>query len=125
MWNTALQAVKAPPEPNGKRTFFDLTKARHELDWLSKGSSAVQQQALRDLRAALTHAKNKTYRFPTRRLKGEHEGFCVRDVTVTVFNDKWAQVTVPKAGHLKFKLPRPLPEKYGWHGSPSIRLAGT
>jgi len=93
--------------------FFDLTKARTETSWLAQGSSSVQQQTLRDLAQALRHAKKGTHRFPTWRKRGEHEGFCVRDVTVRVLNRHWAELTVPKAGRLRFRLSRPLPKPHG------------
>jgi putative transposase len=35
--------------------------------------------------------------------------FCVRDVRVRVINRRWAHVTVPKLGRVRFRLSRPLP----------------
>jgi len=107
VWNEALRAVKA------HAPFFDLTKARQGHEWLAEGSSSVQQQALRDLRQALANAKLGTHRFPSWRRRGEHEGFCVRDVTVGVLNGSWAELSVPKCGRLRFRLSRPLPEHRG------------
>ncbi len=54
-----------------------------------------------------------THRRPTWRRKDQHEGFCVRDVTVHKLNAKWAEVNVPKMGPLRFRLSRPLPEEFG------------
>lgn len=112
VWNEALRAVKAHAA-DAAVPFFDLTKARKETDWLAAGSSSIQQQALRDLTRALAHAKAGTHRFPRWRRKGADEGFCVRDVTVAIVNRRWAEVAVPKAGRVRFRLSRPLPEAYG------------
>ena len=35
---------------------------------------------------------------------------CVRDVSVHKLNHKWAQVSVPKAGRVRLRLSRPLPD---------------
>ena len=125
VWNEALRAVKAHAS-DATVPFFDLTKARRETDWLAAGSSSVQQQAVRDLARALVNAKAGTHRFPRWRRKGEDEGFCVRDVTVAILNRRWAELTVPKAGRVRFRLSRPLPRTYGmgWLGSRSTRRAG-
>ncbi|MDA8317617.1 MAG: transposase [Actinomycetota bacterium] len=112
VWNEALRAVKAHAA-DAAVPFFDLTKARRETDWLAAGSSSVQQQALRDLTRALANAKAGTHRFPRWRRKGTDEGFCVRDVTVAILNRRWAELTVPKAGRVRFRLSRPLPEAHG------------
>ncbi|MDA8315915.1 MAG: transposase [Actinomycetota bacterium] len=112
VWNEALRAVKAHAL-DATVPFFDLTKARGEIGWLAAGSSSVQQQALRDLTRALAHAKAGTHRFPKWRRKGEDEGFCVRDVNVAIVNRRWAEITVPKAGRVRFRLSRPMPATYG------------
>ena len=112
VWNEALRAVKAHAS-DATVPFFDLTKARREIDWLAAGSSSVQQQALRDLTRALANAKAGTHRFPRWRRKGEDEGFCVRDVTVAILNRRWAELTVPKVGQVRFRLSRPLPATSG------------
>ncbi|MDA8317661.1 MAG: transposase [Actinomycetota bacterium] len=112
VWNQALAAVKAHAEDPTAR-FFCLTTARREIGWLAEGSSTVQQQALRDLAQALRNAKGGSHRFPRWRRRGEGDGFCVRDVAVHKLNRTWAEVTVPKAGRLRFRLSRPLPKSYG------------
>jgi IS605 OrfB family transposase len=112
VWNQALRAVK---DRAGDESipYFDLAAARSQLPWLSEGSSSVHQQALRDLRTAFANAKGGSQRFPTWPKSGECESFCVRDVTVHQLNHKWAELTVPKSGKLRFKLSRPLPDDYG------------
>jgi len=112
VWNAAIAAVKAHAKDENV-PYFDLTTARREIEWLADGSSSVQQQALRDLQQAFANAKRGTHRFPTWRKRGENESFCVRDVAVTPLNRKWAELTIPKAGKLRFKLSRPLPTTYG------------
>ena len=72
-----------------------------------------QQQALRDLNRALAGAKKGTCGFPTWRKAGKSRGLCVRDVTVRQLNRKWAALTVPECGPVRFRLSRPLPEHYG------------
>ena len=96
-----------------KEPFFDLKKARAEHDWLAEGSSSVQQQALRDLTRCPRWREEGALTGSLWRKRGECESFCVRDVTVRVLNAKWAELTVPKCGKVKFKLSRPLPPDYG------------
>ena len=112
VWNEALREVKAHAS-DATVPFFDLTKARRETDWLAEGSSSVQQQALRDLTRVFANAKAGTHRFPRWRRKGTDEGFCVRDVSVHTVNRRWAELTVPKVGRVRFRLSRLLPETYG------------
>ena len=46
-------------------------------------------------------------------MKGVNESFCVRDVVVKKLNRHWLTVNVPKLGAVRFRLSRPLPDKYG------------
>ena len=114
VWNAALEQHNhwrqgAAPSPGYAERNRQLADARQELGWLAAGSSSVQQQALRDFRQALANWRAGTHRRPTWRKRGVHEGFCVRDVTVRRLNRRWAQITVPKAGPVRFRLSRPLP----------------
>jgi putative transposase len=86
-----------------------LAQARQEFAWLAAGSSAVQQQALRDFDRAAQACFDGIAKEPTWRKRGKSEGFCVRDTKVIVHNQQWAQVAVPKLGWVKFKLSRALP----------------
>ena len=79
-----------------------------KLTWLKEGSSAIQQQALRDLNQAFQNWWNRPDHFgrPTWRKAGINEGFAVRDLSVRRMNRKWGQVFVPKCGWVKFRVTR-------------------
>lgn len=95
--------------PNNSERMRQLAQARAEFDWLAQGSSSVQQGALRDFDRAQTNwwSNPGHFRRPTWRKAGIHEGFIIRDVTVHQLSGKWATITVPKAGALRFRLTRP------------------
>jgi len=85
-----------------------LAEARRHT-WLGEGSSVVQQAALRDLDRAFRSWWSNPGHFarPTWRKAGIHEGFAVRDLTIERVNRRWATITVPKLGPVKFRLTRP------------------
>jgi putative transposase len=113
VWNVALEQF------NGSRrvdiTTWDrqLSEARASFDWLAAGSSSVQQGALRDLRQALRNwwSNPAHFRRPTWRSarKGDM-GFVVRDLSVTRLNRKWGEIGIPKAGRIRFRWTRALPD---------------
>jgi putative transposase len=114
VWNTALEqwqlwrpGRQAPP--GSAERMRQLAQARQEIHWLAVGSSSVQQQALRDFDQAVRSFYADTHRRPRWRKRGRDEGFCIRDVSVRKLNRKWAELTVPKAGRVRFRLSRPLP----------------
>jgi putative transposase len=94
-----------------------LTQARAEHLWLAAGSSIVQQQALRDFaqaRAAFFDSHNPARR-PTWRRAGRDEGFRI----VGKRGGQWdvrrlschvGEVRVPKAGWIRFRWSRTIPE---------------
>jgi transposase len=85
-----------------------LTEARRDNEWLRGGSQNVQQQALRDFWRAKTAFFRSGFGHPTWRRKHEHEGFRITDTCeVRRLNRRWAQVKVPKAGWLRFRLSTP------------------
>jgi putative transposase len=117
VWNLALEQANLyrsdhGPTPNRAERQHQLAEARQST-WLGEGSSSVQQVALRDFDQAMRNWWGATHQRPTWRVKGKHEGFCVRDVVVKKLNRHWASVQVPKLGPVRFRLSRPLPEKYG------------
>jgi putative transposase len=117
VWNLALEQANLyradlGATPNEAERGRQLTEARQGT-WLGEGSSSVQKVALRDFDQALRNWWSGTHRRPTWRVKGQHESFCVRDVTVKKLNHHWATVGVPKLGPVRFRLSRPLPDKYG------------
>ncbi|MEX3741924.1 RNA-guided endonuclease InsQ/TnpB family protein [Mycolicibacterium porcinum] len=113
VWNLAVEqfnwgrAGRSGPGPATRQK--QLAQARQEFEWLAAGSSAVQQQALRDFDRAVAGFFAGTHRRPSWRRKHLNEGFCVRDSRVEPVNRKWAQLFVPKLGLVKFRLSRPLP----------------
>ena len=86
----------------------ELTEARQASTWLNEGSSAVQQQALRDLDKAFRNWWNNRAHFsrPTWRKAGDNEGFYMTDLLVRKLSHKWGEVSVPKAGWVKFRITR-------------------
>ncbi len=114
VWNAALEQLNwwrpsGPASPGPAVRDRQLAEARRALGWLAEGSSSVQQQALRDFAQACRNWWQGSHRRPTWRKRGHGDGFCVRDVNVTRLNRRWAQITVPKAGPVRFKMSRPLP----------------
>ena len=91
-----------------------LTEARAEHAWLAAGSQMVQQQALRDIAAAMAaffDPHNQTRR-PTWRKAGRNDGFrivALRPGHVQRLSRKTGQVWVPKAGWVRFRWSRPVP----------------
>lgn len=121
--NTALEQFNlwrrgGPQGPGSAERFRQLTDARQAFDWLREGSSAVQQQALRDFDRAVANFWNPQHpaRRPTWWKKGLHESFTIRDAKVRVLSGKWAEVLIPKHGAIRaqwvrFRLSRPLPKR--------------
>jgi IS605 OrfB family transposase len=96
------------PTPGPAERMRQLADARKET-WLGQGSSAVQQQALRDFDRALANWREGRARRPTWWKRGIHESFTVRDARVRRLDRRWASVLVPKTGWVRFRLSRPLP----------------
>jgi transposase len=82
----------------------------------------VQQQTLRDFQQAASNYFAGTHGRPTWRRRSQHQGFCVRDVTVRKLNRRWAEPVIPKAGSVRFRLSRPLPD--GKLGMARVTLDG-
>jgi transposase len=114
VWNLAVEQFnwgrsgRSAPGPAARQK--QLAEAREEFEWLAAGSSAVQQQALRDFDRAVAGFFDGVYQRPTWRRKHLDEGFCIRDSRVETVNRKWAHAFVPKLGLVKFRLSRPLPD---------------
>jgi putative transposase len=115
--NKALERLNAGV-PRAERARA-LTQDRQTVEWLGQGSSAVQQQALREFERAVSNWAGKTHRKPTWWKRGIAESFCVRDVRVEQISRKWAAILIPKAGLVKFRISRPLPVE---HGMAHVRL---
>jgi putative transposase len=71
----------------------------------------VQQQALRDFDQAMQNFFGGTHRRPSWRKAGRGEGFKIVAIDpskVRRLNQRWAEVRVPKAGWVRFRLSRPV-----------------
>src|SRR5450631_2941038 len=94
-----------------------LTQARAEHPWLAAGSQTVQQQALRDFARAMAgffDPANPAGR-PSWRKAGRDEGFRItgrrgRQWDVRRLSRKTGQVWVPKAGWVRFRWSRAVPQ---------------
>jgi transposase len=90
-----------------------LSEARAEHGWLAAGSVIVQQQALRDFAQAMVNYFNGTHRKPTWRRAGRDEGFrivAVKPGHVRRLSGNTGAVYVPKAGWVRFRWSRAVPE---------------
>ena len=90
-----------------------LTQARAGYDWLRHGSQMVQQQALRDFSQAMTNFFTGTHRRPTWRKAGRDEGFrivALKAEHVRRLSRKTCEAWIPKAGWVRFRWSRAVPE---------------
>jgi len=102
------------PTPGFAEQCRQLTEARRAEPWLAAGSVNVQQQALRDLDQAWRNFFAGTHRRPTWRKRDRSEGFRITDFTFTLhvqrLNRRWGRVKIPKAGWVRFRWSRAVPE---------------
>ena len=110
VWNLALEQRNLWVRYRTQKITYnsqanELAQARKET-WFSEGSSAIQQQALRDLDRAFQNWWKRPDHFgrPTWRKAGINESFYVRDLEVRRLNRKWGQVFIPKCGWVKFRV---------------------
>jgi putative transposase len=90
-----------------------LTHARRKHPWLAAGSAMVQQQALRDHARAMANYFRGSHRKPTWRKAGRNEGFRIVDLRpsqVRRLNRRSGQVFIPKAGWVRFRWSRAVPQ---------------
>lgn len=82
----------------------ELTQLRSEVEWLRKGSSEVQQSALRDLdRAFVNFFKGRT-KYPVFKKRNSKQSFCIKHVSIRRYNKRNAGIRVPKVGWVKFRI---------------------
>src|SRR5882724_7911515 len=117
VWNLAVeQQLHWQPgrkAPGYVEQSAQLTEARAEYAWLRAGSQTVQQQALRDFAQAMQNFFRGSHRRPTWRKAGVHEGFRqvgLRKGHIERLNRHFGRVWVPKAGWVRFRLSRPVPD---------------
>jgi transposase len=118
VWNLAVEQQSwwrhgrgSPPRYSEQAA--QLTEARAEFGWLREGSQTVQQQALRDFAQAMANYFSDTHRRPTWRKQGRDEGFrivAVKTGHIRRLSRKLGQVWIPKAGWVRFRWSRAVPE---------------
>ncbi len=82
-----------------------VRRLRERLPWLAEGPSVVHQGAMRDFESALRRWNGKSANAPSFHKRDAHSGsFVIRDLTVKRLNRKWAVVSVPKVGRVRFRL---------------------
>ena len=118
VWNLCVEQENGYRPGRGKMPGFagrcrQLTEARADNAWLAGGSVTVQQQAVRDHQQAMANFFAGTCRRPTWRKAGQDEGFrivAVQPGDVRRLNRNHAAVKVPKAGWVRFRWSRPVPD---------------
>ncbi|WP_344289791.1 transposase [Streptomyces synnematoformans] len=118
VWNLAVEqhswwTPRRGSAPGYVAQARQLTEARAEFSWLRAGSQMVQQQALRDFAQAMANYFAGTHGRPTWRKAGRHEGFrivAVKPECVRRLGRHTAEVRVPRAGWMRFRLSRPVPD---------------
>jgi putative transposase len=120
VWNLAVEQHRHwRPGRAGAPGYLEqcrqLTQARTDNPWLAAGSQTVQQQALRDFAqamAAFFDPRNPAGQ-PSWRKAGRNEGFrivAVKPAHVCRLSRKIGRVWVPKAGWVRFRWSRAVPE---------------
>jgi transposase len=122
VWNLAVeQHVHWRPGRNSAPGYLEqcrqLTQARAAHPWLAQGSQTIQQQALRDFAQAVGaffDPANPAGR-PSWRKAGRDEGFRIvgrrgKQWDVRRMSRHVGQVWVPKAGWVRFRWSRTVPE---------------
>ena len=118
MWNLCVEQENEWRPGRGRMPGFaercrQLTEARAENPWLAEGSVIVQQQAVRDHLQAMASFFAGNCRRPGWRKAGRNEGFrivAVKPGDVRRLNRNHAAVRVPKAGWVRFRWSRPVPD---------------
>ncbi len=121
VWNLCVEQDREyrsgrGPTPGFAERCRQLTEARADNSWLAAGSVTVQQQAIRDHATAMTAFFNGTCGRPGWRKAGRHEGFrviAVKPAHVRRLSRKTGQVLVPKAGWVRFRWSRAIPDGAG------------
>jgi putative transposase len=125
MWNLCVEQQNEWRPRRGRMPGFaercrQLTEARADNPWLAAGSVIVQQQAIKDHYTAMRNFLRGTHGRPSWRRAGRDEGFRVVAIgpkDVLKLSRKWGKVKIPKAGWVRFRLSRPVP-----NGVKSLRV---
>jgi transposase len=119
VWNLAVEQHRhwrpgRKSAPGYLEQCRQLTAARAAHPWLAAGSQMVQQQALRDFAQALANYLGGTHDRPSWRKVGRDEGFrvvAVRPGQVRRLSRRVGEVRVPKAGWVRFRWSRVVPQE--------------
>jgi len=101
------------PMPGFSGRCRQLSEARADSPWLAQGSVIVQQQAIRDHDQAMAGFFAGRHRRPSWRKAGRDEGFRivhVRPGHVRRLSRNTGEVRVPKAGWVRFRWSRQVPQ---------------
>ena len=118
VWNLCVEQESWWRPGRGRMPGFaeqcrQLSEARAENPWLAEGSVTVQQQAARDHGQAMANFFAGTHRRPSWRKKGLHEGFrivAVKPSHVRRLNRNHGEAWIPKAGWVRFRWSRAVPD---------------
>jgi putative transposase len=118
VWNLCVEQESHWRPGRGKMPRFagrcrQLSEARAAEPWLAAGSVIVQQQAIRDHDQAMRNYYARTHRRPSWRKAGRDEGFRIvhlKPGDVRRLNRKTGEVRVPKAGWVRFRWSRQVPQ---------------
>ncbi len=118
VWNLAVEQESHWRPGRGRMPGFaercrQLTQARADNPWLAAGPVIVQQQALKDHAQAMAHYFAGTHRCPSWRKAGRDEGFRIvhlKPGDVRRLSRHTGEVRVPKAGWVRFRWSRAVPD---------------
>jgi len=118
VWNLCVEQESYWRPGRGRMPGFagrcrQLSEARAAEPWLAAGSVIVQQQAIRDHDQAMRNYFGGTHRRPSWRKAGRDEGFrivAVKPGDVRRLSRNAGEVRVPKAGWVRFRWSRPVPQ---------------
>lgn len=82
----------------------ELAQLRSETDWLRKGSSEIQQSALRDLDRAFVNFFQGWANYPVFKKRNSKQSFCIKNVSIRRYNKRNAGIRIPKVGWVKFRI---------------------
>ena len=118
VWNLCVEQeshwrLGRGPMPGFAGRCRQLSEARAAQPWLARGSVIVQQQAIRDHGQAMANFFAGTHRRPSWRKAGRDEGFRIVHVKpgdVRRLSRNSAEIRIPKAGWVRFRWSRPVPQ---------------
>jgi transposase len=118
VWNLCVEQESHWRPGRGKMPGFagrcrQLSAARAAEPWLAAGSVIVQQQAIRDHDQAMRSYYAGMHRRPSWRKAGRDEGFRIvhlKPSDVRRLNRNTGKVRIPKAGWVRFRWSRQVPQ---------------